>query len=303
MGLRSPGFRRVRGQVRKRLARRLSELRVADVAGYRALLERDASEWEVLDRVCRITISRFYRDRHVFDRLRDDTLPGLARAALERGAPRLACWSAGCACGEEPHTLAILWHAALEPRFPGLALSILATDVDGELLERARRGAYGRSSLSALPAVLADVAFDPEAGPKGPLAAFGRLPERGDPTDPGRTGRVRVLRERFREGVTFARMDVRHEMPAGPFDLILCRNLVFTYFDEPTQLRLLDAMVARLAPGGALAIGRREQLPSGRVDLVPDAVVPEIRWRASAGGTVTADRAVPAADPGSPRLA
>ena len=58
-------------------------------------------------------------------------------------------------------------------------------------------------------------------------------------------------------------------MPDAHFNLILCRNLVFTYFDEGTQQEILPRLLTRLLPGGALVIGRREILPSGTVGLIP----------------------------------
>jgi chemotaxis protein methyltransferase CheR len=69
LGLRWPGFRKVRRQVCKRITRRIRELGLADVTTYRERLESVPEEWPELDALCRITISRFYRDRAVFDHL------------------------------------------------------------------------------------------------------------------------------------------------------------------------------------------------------------------------------------------
>jgi chemotaxis protein methyltransferase CheR len=101
--LRWPGFRKVRRQVCKRLKRRIEELGLVDFAAYRARLEADASEWGVFDECCHITISRFFRDRGVFEALRQRVLPDIAtRARSERQTARI--WSAGCASGEGPYT-------------------------------------------------------------------------------------------------------------------------------------------------------------------------------------------------------
>jgi hypothetical protein len=108
LGLRWPGFRKVRGQVHKRIVRRLRELELTHIAEYRRYLADHPAEWTVLDACLRISISRFYRDRDVFDHLRDSVLPDLARAAQQRGENRLIVWSAGCASGEEPYTVADL---------------------------------------------------------------------------------------------------------------------------------------------------------------------------------------------------
>ena len=95
--MRWPGFRRVRRQVCKRIDGRLRELGLDNTAAYQEYLENNPAEWHVLDDFCRISISRFYRDRSVFDCLRDDVLPNLAARAAALGERQLRCWSAGCA--------------------------------------------------------------------------------------------------------------------------------------------------------------------------------------------------------------
>jgi len=243
LGLRWPGFRKVRRQVCKRVARRMAALGLAEVAAYRARLEREASEWELLDGLCRITISRFWRDRGVFEHLGARVLPELARRAGVEGRDTLACWSAGCAGGEEPYSLKILWELGPGPGFPGLRLEVIGSDADPIMVRRARAGLYGGGSLKELPAAWRQAAFE---------AAGARY----------------RLRPRFRAGVAFARQDIRRRMPEGPFDLILCRNLVFTYFDEAGQRRLARRLARRLRPGGMLVLGKHEAPPEGCGELI-----------------------------------
>lgn len=258
LGLRWPGFRRVRGQVRKRLARRLHALGLADLQAYRRRLEGgDAAEWQELEAMCRIAISRFWRDRRVWERLADEVVPALAREALARDAP-LTCWSAGCASGEEPYTLALVWDRRLAPALPGLRLRVLATDADEAVLERARRACYGPSSVRELPAGWVDACFTSVR------------------VDDGASGREDVvcLAPRLRARVELRRADLRGELlPDGwaeeVFDLVLCRNLAFTYFDEAAQRTTLTRLVERLRPGGVLVIGRKERLPDAGAALAP----------------------------------
>lgn len=239
-----PGFRKVRGVVCKRVARRLRALEVADLDAYRARLERDAAEWRVLENLCSIPISRFWRDRGVFEQLEREVLPALAQFAGAAGRDALACWSAGCASGEEPYTLAILWYARLRQRFPALGLRVLATDVDRHLLERAARGCYRASSLKELPAELLARGFE-------------------------RSGGLLCVRPEPRACVAFACQDIRTEPPGGKFDLILCRNLALTYFEPRLQYEVLQGIVARLRRGGALVIGLHEKLPAALAQLLP----------------------------------
>src|SRR5512147_1934119 len=145
------GFRRVRGQVCKRIDRRLHELGLEDAAAYRSLLEGNGDEWDVLDSLCRVTISRFYRDREVFQLLEQEVLVRLCEAAMAQGNTELRCWSIGCASGEEPYTLAILWDLVTGRLFPSMRISILATDVDLTMIERAKEGCYAQGSLRNLP--------------------------------------------------------------------------------------------------------------------------------------------------------
>jgi chemotaxis protein methyltransferase CheR len=222
--LRWAGFRKVRRQVCRRISRRLAELRLADAAGYRAFLERHPEEWALLDGFCRVTISRFWRDRAVFDALRADVLPALG--------PTVSAWSAGCASGEEPYSLVL---AAADG---GVAITVLATDVDAALLERARAARYPDSSLRDLPATLRERAFDDGC-----------------------------LRPEYRAPVEFVRHDVRAGAPDGPFDVVLCRNVVFTYFCEESQREVGRRLVASLRPRGALVVGAHEAPPDA--GLVP----------------------------------
>ncbi|MHC4136805.1 MAG: CheR family methyltransferase [Planctomycetota bacterium] len=228
MRLRWRGFRKVRRQVGKRLGQRLEELGLDDLDAYRARLASDPQEWKVLDGRCRIPISRFYRDRAVFDHLFQEVLPALARRHGE-----VSCWSAGCASGEEPYTLAIA------ARLLDLPLRIVATDSDPHLLARAEAARYGPSSLKELPRPWREQAFTPG----------------------------HVLRPAYREAVRFLHGDIRDAMPDGPFHLVLCRNLAFMYFDESLQRTVLAGIATRLGPGGVLVIGQHETLPGS--DLTP----------------------------------
>jgi chemotaxis protein methyltransferase CheR len=234
--MRWPGFRRVRRQVCKRVARRCAELGLAGAPAYRRYLQAHAEEWRRLDRCLHISVSRFYRDRRVFDYLGEQVLPELAAAARARGAGHVTAWSAGCASGEEPYSLGLLWRFRVAPAFPDLGLELVATDIDGGLLERARRACYGATSLKELPGEWRKAAF-------------------------AQKGALLCLREAYRQGIAFRLQDVRRARPRERFDLVLCRNTAFTYFDEGLQREVLARLFAALRPRGVLILGRRERLP------------------------------------------
>jgi len=252
-GLRWRGFRRNRRQVYRRVQARITELGLAGCDAYRAYLAEHPDEWTVLDALCRVTISRFARDREMWMALVRDVLPRFAR----EGAV-VRAWSAGCGAGEEPFTLAIAW--AVEIGAP--ALEVLATDIDDVQLARAAAAVFPQPALRELPAAWRAAAFD----------------ERGDEA---------TLREAFRARVRFVHHDLRtapptdpfavvpsdiarelRTAPDAPFDLVLCRNLAYSYFDEPTQQALTALFRSVLRTGGVLVVGGDERLPDER-DFAP----------------------------------
>ena len=241
--LRWPGFRRVRRQVCRRLHSRLQKLDLASFSDYTAYLLAHPDEWAVLDSCCRITISRFYRDKQVFEQLSRE-LPKLAKLAKARGDSSLLCWSAGCASGEEVYTLKLLEHFCLSGAELALPLQILATDVDEYVLSRAKSGCYASGTLKELPQEWIETAFT--------------------------SNEQYCLKPTFKEGIQWKRQDIRQEMPDGPFELILCRNLAFTYFEPALQREILLGISQRLFLGGILLIGKEESLPDGwRSQLLP----------------------------------
>jgi chemotaxis protein methyltransferase CheR len=242
--LRWPGLRRVRTQVCKRLARRMRALGLSNLSQYRAYLERIPDEWAVMDGFCRITISRFYRDRDVFEQLCGPVLHMFARRAQRSGESKLEAWSIGCASGEEPYSLALCAKLAEDPVVATTKLHILATDVDPVLLARARTGCYPWSSLKDLPHAWLERAF-------------------------AVIDKHHCLRPEFRQPVELCQQDIRSTMPHTVFHLILCRNLIFTYFAQTLQETLLQQLLTHLLAGGVLVVGKHESLPRMLPGLEP----------------------------------
>lgn len=244
LGLRWAGYRKVRRQVCRRARRRAHELGLGSLAEYRSHLERHPQEWRELDALTSITISRFYRDRGVFAFIQAEVLSALVERARESGGRTVRAWSAGCASGEEPYTLAIIWELAIAPHAPEMHFQILATDIEPAMLRRSHEARYPPSALREIPASWREAAFIPDDG------EF-------------------VLLPRFRRHVTIARHDIRAEPPSGPFDLVLCRYLSFTYFDDAGQRDTLRRLASVSRPGAALVIGTHEDLPAGEAGFIP----------------------------------
>lgn len=206
-------------------------------AAYMAYLGAHPDEWHVLDGLCTISISRFYRDHGVFDALGDTVLLTLAAQATTRTDATVRCWSAGCASGEEPYTLSLIWDQRIHLQFPRVLLAVVATDVDARLLDRARVACYSPSSLRELPPSWIDAAFV-------------------------RQNDQYCLRAPWKSCVEFRQQDIRTDQPSGPFDLVLCRNVAFTYFDEPAQRRVVSRLADQMSANGFLVVGGHESLPS-----------------------------------------
>ncbi len=250
------GFRKVHKQVCKRLGRRITGLGLPGFNAYENYLGDHPEEWRILESILRITISRFYRDRGVFDILCSRILPSLAKNILMTGGNELRCWSAGCCSGEEPYTLQILWKLRVIPELhQDLPLRIIATDIDPNVLERARDGHYSESSLRDLPEELVRQAFT-------------------------RSGSDCAIKKPFTENIEFMEQDIREQSPEGSFHVIFCRNLVFTYFEEALQREILDRILGKLNRGGILVIGIHESVPKGVTDVIRDDDTPGIYKKA-----------------------
>ena len=150
LAMRWPGFRRVRGQVCKRLGRRMAELGLKESAEYRALLETDPEEWMRLDGYAGSASPASTGTRGCGGCWSARSSPSGRAGTAARRANRLRIWSAGCASGEEPYTLALLF--AFGETLSDCPPEILATDADPHLLQRARRACYPATSLRDLPA-------------------------------------------------------------------------------------------------------------------------------------------------------
>lgn len=234
--MRWEGFRKVRGQVCKRISRRIKNLGIENSTEYRDFLTVNEKEWKLLDGLCRVSISRFYRDKMVYSFLEQEVLPVLAQQSIERNEETLKVWCVGCSSGEEPYTVSLLWKIRLQSRFPGIEMDIRASDADSVLIQRATVASYSYATIKNLPDEWRQEAFT-------------------------RTDDDYLLKPEYRRSVRFSLEDVRVRLPDEKFDLVFCRNLVFTYFDEALQHKMLEQLRGVLRTNGVLVIGVREKLP------------------------------------------
>jgi chemotaxis protein methyltransferase CheR len=228
--------------VYSRLLRRVRILGLPDFSAYCALVESAAGTAERTEMLSALTtnVTHFFREMHHFDLLRNRILPPLLTAA--RKGARVRLWSAGCSSGQEPYSLALTLLSLL-PDAARFDIRILATDVDPQVLARAREGLYPASDRATIPEPM--------------LAQFTEETPQG----------LRIG-DAARALVRFAPLNLMEDWPMrGPFDLIFCRNVAI-YFDTRTQERLWQRFAAMLRPGAHLLIGHSERVTGPADDLL-----------------------------------
>jgi chemotaxis methyl-accepting protein methylase len=247
MGL-LPGRFRTKN-VMRRIRGRLTVLHLHSFRRYAEFVRENPPEKELLSTLLVITISRFFRNEGVFRRFQSDILAALPRPGEGGAAVRL--WSAGCAGGEEPYSLAILLRDAGWDRG---AYDIIATDVDEPSMKRARLGVYGKGSLKEVEPSRLDRHFE----------------KRRD---------VYLLSRAIRESVTLLKHDILRDPIIPGVSAVFCRNLAFTYFDREGRHRTAALIHQALLPGGFLVIGKKEQLPAETLSLFRPAYPTEKIYR------------------------
>jgi chemotaxis methyl-accepting protein methylase len=201
---------------------------------YARVLDNDSGEYDRLLDALTINVTKLFRNWSVYEVLAEQVVPALWNS--EHRVIRV--WSAGCSSGEEPYSLAILFHryAALRGQLDRIdRLSVLGTDIDRASLSAAERGQYSDAGFDETPTELRERYFS--AKPPFTIAPA------------------------VRQSVRFQRLDLLDQLPShsAGFHLIACRN-VLIYFDRETQERLLARFHDALAPGGFLVLGKVETL-------------------------------------------
>lgn len=221
--------------IQRRLAVRLRARGCPDYAAYGRLLLQDPEEYGPLLNALTINLTRFFRDSTTFQAIEKICLTELLR--IRASSRRLRIWSAGCAAGEEPYSLAIMLREVLGSALRRWQVEIIATDVDKAVLERARQGLYDHYSFQGLVPRYEDWIeryFSPN--------------------------HKRQLSDEIRNMVSFRHLDLMRDPPPANLDLLLCRN-VLIYFDRELQDRLYRAFYEALRTAGFLVLGKTEILP------------------------------------------
>ncbi len=216
--------------VYSRLSRRLRTTGIQTFGEYLQLLEsNDAAEWEAFTNSLTTNLTSFFREQHHF--------PLLAQQVRAlRGKHPIVLWCSAASTGEEPYSMAMTVLDALGR--DAAQVSIVATDLDTNVLATARAGVYPEERIAKLPPDLVKRYFQRGTG--------------------SRAGMVRVVQE-VRDMITFRQLNLLHDdwSVRAPVDAIFCRN-VMIYFDKATQLAILKKFVPLLRSDGLLYAGHSE---------------------------------------------
>jgi chemotaxis protein methyltransferase CheR len=224
------------GLVAARLSRKLNQLGMNSFQEYydRIVGDRTGKELEELVDLLTTNHTGFFRESRHFDLLRQTILPQLL------GRNTVNIWSAACASGEEPYTIAVAVREELGPRIAP-QVRITATDISTRVLTRARQAIYSQDRLKGFPE---------------PLMSRYLLRSTSEGEFSYR------FKDEIRQMVSFHHRNLIHEFSDLPkFSVIFCRNIMI-YFDKATQQTLVDRLRQQLEPGGYLLIGHSENLNS-----------------------------------------
>jgi chemotaxis protein methyltransferase CheR len=224
--------------VYSRLSKHIRNLGLSGFREYCALVSSPAGSAPRREMLSHLTtnFTRFFRENHHFEHLRDHVLPDLLHRAKMGGRVRI--WSAASSDGQEPYSIA-LTVLSMMPNVADYDLKILATDIDPKILAIARAGAYDESALETVSPALRKQWFSE-------VEVQGRRKFQVD--------------DRVKRLITYNELNLMAQWPfKGKFDVIFCRNVVI-YFDEPTQTKIWSRFAELLPEGGHLYIGHSERV-------------------------------------------
>lgn len=237
----------------RRIAVRQRASGAADLRAYLKLVKRNPSERAELVKALTIHVSQFFRNPTTFQALQHEVLPAILAEKDRTGGRALRLWSAGCACGEEAYSLALLLRETAEDTLERYSTTIYGTDIEPECLRAAREGRYPAGSLKSVPARWRQRYFVP-AGPQ-----YGVGPE-------------------LRSLVHFKRHNILDPVPFGRIDLVVFRN-VLIYMADALQEQVLLGIHGALSAGGYLVLGKVEGLSGTAKELFAPINVPERIYR------------------------
>lgn len=222
-----------------RLSRRLRALQMNSFKEYCSFLKTPAGDDEFYLFLNALTtnLTKFFRESHHFDHLRDVFFPEKLAREKNNSKKRLRMWSAAASSGEEPYSIAMVTANALA-NSRGWDAKILATDIDTNMIDRCKSGIYGVDRIETVPNVYR----------KKFVKSMKSSEDNVEMSDT------------LKQLLVFKNLNLLAKWPvSGPFDVIFCRNVAI-YFDRPTQKVMFERFADLLDPNGYLYIGHSENL-------------------------------------------
>ena len=229
-----------REMVYSRIARRIRERKLTDFSTYLAYLNSHKDqEFDAFINALTTNLTSFFRESHHFDYLKKQLVPALL--VQNKNSRRVRIWSAGCSTGEEPYSLAMALHELFPSNWD---VKILATDLDSNVLKKAHTGVYSAANVNGLDDALLKRWF---------LKS--------------KDGESYKVKPKLQQLISFKRLNLLQDWPMkGPFDLILCRNVVI-YFDKDSKDLLFKRYAKILAPHGHLFLGHSETMGKEHIEF------------------------------------
>jgi len=222
-----------RSSLSRRIHKRMEAVGIDRVTEYLDRLQVDPDEFTNLFNVILINVTSFFRDPAIWDYLADEIVPRILERRGEDEPIRL--WVPGCASGEEPYSLAMIFAEHLGADRFRERVKIYATDVDEDALQRARAAVYTARQVEDVPPVLLTRYLD-----RGPDGAY-------------------TVTKELRPAMIFGRHDLVQDAPISRVDLLMCRNTLM-YLNSDTQTSVMDHFFFALNEGGFLVLGKAEML-------------------------------------------
>lgn len=218
--------------IQRRVALRMSTLKLATLDEYMNYLTGNPREIEQLLDTVTIHVTEFFRDAEVFAAIAEEILPAIVSRKLHSPSRTIRIWSAGCSTGEEAYSLAIITMRHLRGSSNDLAIEVYGTDVSKEACAAAREGVYSARKFENVPKNLRRRYF--EANGEG----------------------YRVASD-VRGCMKFSVHDLFSPSPFSLLDLVVCRN-VLIHFDNAVRNDVLKRFHASLGDSGMLILGKSE---------------------------------------------
>ncbi|MBN1193379.1 MAG: protein-glutamate O-methyltransferase CheR [Coriobacteriia bacterium] len=227
--------------VERRVAVRLNAVGTRTYDEYAAYLDWHPEEYAKLLDTLTVNVTQFFRDAPTYAVIRNEVVPTVLKTKISRKQRLIRVWSAGCATGEEPYSLAMLFLDGIRTlKAESMLLTVIGTDVDEKAIKTAKLGQYPAKQLAQISAT------DRHRYVESNGDFFQMTPE-------------------VRKVVRFQHSNLFDSAPIIGIDVVVCRN-VFIYLNHEDQERMITTFWRSLNRGGFLVLGRSERLPPALAD-------------------------------------